>query len=399
MLFTLFSRVCSGLVLVFDDEAVVRVFEFKARVRKALEDVIGFEGVRVALGDWHARREPIPCGMTIHTGVGCSYGCMYCYIYDMGFTSSPKPYPLSGLQLVYALASNPYFVPGPYGTLLAFGSVTEPFMEVTFRRALEYFRALRDHLGNPQQVSTKSSLDEGRVGELASAVDPAIDILVTVVTLKHWRRLEPGAPSPEERFETAGRLARRGFHVTLFMRPVIPGVTDREARDILEMALSIGIRDVVPGTLRVTPRILARLRSSGVVDVEDVERRLPEPLRGPRAQIPIKGSDLKKLVVREAERLGFRVHPASCSSNIASHNQACAACSLGPCGDISKLPEVSVEGVKRAAKTLGVKVDSIRVKDHSVIAKCLDTKDKCRQLRHLIISLARRHPIITHNTS
>jgi len=380
--------------LIFDGESVVKALEFKARVRRVLEVILSGDEVSVASRDWHARREPIPCGMTVHTGVGCSYGCLYCYIYDMGFPPRPSPYPLSGLQLVYALASNPYFVPGAHGTLLAFGSVTEPFMEVTFWRALEYFRASRDYLGNPQQVSTKPSLGGDRVEALAGSVDPMIDILVTVVTLRYWRRLEPGAPSPLERFETASRLARRGFHVTLFMRPIVPGVTDREARDILELALSHGVRDVVPGTMRVTPRIISRLRSSGVVDVGEVERRLSKPLRGPRVQIPIKGSDLKKIVVREAERLGFRVHPASCASNIASHGQACAACNLGPCGDTSKLPEVTVEGVLGAARALGVRVEDVRIESYRVYLRCLDSRGECRKLKHYIIALARRQPVI-----
>jgi DNA repair photolyase len=312
----------------------------------------------------------------------------------MGFPSKPSVYPLSGFQLVYALASNPYFIPGRYGTLLAFGSVTEPFMDISFPRALEYFKALRDLLGNPQQVSTKSSFGEDLVDSLVSAVDPELDVLVTVVTLRYWRKLEPGAPSPEERLETAGRLARRGLHVTLFMRPIIPGVTNVEARSILELALSYGVRDVVLGTLRVTPRITARLRSTGVVSVDEIERRLPKPLHNPRMQIPIRGSDLKKAVEREAERLGFRVHPASCSSNIASHRQACAACHLGPCGNLDRLPEVSEDGVRGALKALGIKFEGVGVKGYEVFVKCVDSRGKCRRLKHFIVALARRKPVV-----
>jgi DNA repair photolyase len=101
-----------------------------------------------------------------------------------------------------------------------------------------------------------------------------------VTTLRYWRVLEPGAPSPLERFERASRLVRAGICVTLFLRPIVPGVTDREVGEILDTALSYGIRRVVPGTLRVTPRILARLTSAGVVDVGEVERRLPRYPRG-----------------------------------------------------------------------------------------------------------------------
>ena len=78
--------------MIFDGESVVKALEFKARVRRVLEDTLSDDEVSVASRDWHARREPIPCGMTVHTGVGCSYGCLYCYIYDMGFPPRPSPY-------------------------------------------------------------------------------------------------------------------------------------------------------------------------------------------------------------------------------------------------------------------------------------------------------------------
>jgi len=370
------------------------VLEFKARLRRRLEETLGYEAVKAASGDWHAKRKPIPCGMTIHTGIGCSFGCAYCYIFDMGFPAKPQPYPLSGAQLVYALALNPYFTPGPWGTLLAFGSVTEPLMESTVERALEYLRWLRDSMGNPQQISTKAVLSERHLDAFTNSADPRIDVLITITTLRHWRKLEPGASSPLERLEFASKLVKRGFHVTLFMRPIIPGITDREAREILEEALNHGIRDVVPGTLRVTPRIIRRLEATKIVDMEEVKRRLPSPPRDLRVQITIRGSDLKKNVIKEAEKLGTRVHPSSCSSNIYSHNQACAACSLGPCGDTEMLPEVEERGVMEAAKHLGVHIESVRIEGFKVIVRCRGGESQCDILKHYLISLARRTPVM-----
>ncbi|MEM4497864.1 MAG: radical SAM protein, partial [Nitrososphaerota archaeon] len=45
--------------------------------------------LEVARRDPHARRLPRPCGLTVHTGLGCKFGCLYCYIYDMGFSRAP----------------------------------------------------------------------------------------------------------------------------------------------------------------------------------------------------------------------------------------------------------------------------------------------------------------------
>lgn len=381
-------------MLEFNGDTVARILEFKAKLKGKLEELLGSEELKVASRDWHAQRKPIPCGMTIHTGIGCSFGCLYCYIFDMGFPPKPRAYPLTGLQLVYSLALNPYFVPGSNGTLLAFGSVTEPFLEVSLDRTFEYLKYLRDYLGNPQQISTKAALDDRSIEVFTSSADPLIDVLVTVTTLKHWKILEPGAPNPLDRLEFASKLARRGFHVTLFMRPIIPGVTDREARSILEEALNHGIRDVVPGTLRVTPRILRRLESSKLIDVTEIGRRLPRKPVNPREQIPIRGSDLKKLVSREAERLGLRVHPASCASNISAHNQACAACPMGPCGNLDKLPVVEEKGVLEVARVLKVNIEEARITGYKVVVKCRDRREGCDKLKHYIIALARRTPYI-----
>ncbi len=315
--------------------------------------------------DGHAVREPRPCGMTIHTSIGCKFGCVYCYVPDMGFPMKPQPYPLTGLQLVYALLSNPYFVPGPHGTLLAFGSVTEPFMEEAVERTLEYLEATSGYLGNPTQLSTKAYIDESLVKTIRAKAEPRMDFLVTVITLRWWRKLEPGAPPPEKRFETIRNLRSVGFHVTLFLRPIIPGVTDSEVLEILKHAKETGAQGVVPGSLRVTPGIIERLKLAGI-GVSRILARLPRKPRNRRDQVTIKEVDLKKLVEIEARRLGLRVYPSSCSANIDSHGLACYACKWGPCGSPGKLPEVEVDAIYELGSLVGVELASVEVRENSV---------------------------------
>ncbi len=343
--------------------------EEKRRIARELREALGGEAARRAERDHHARRRPRHCGMTIHTGVGCSVGCVYCYIWDMGFPGRPEPYPLGPLELAYALAVNPYVV--PYKTMAAYGSVTEPFLPETRERALEYIETVYRWLRLPSQVSTKMLLDEELVEGLLRA-EPRISVLVTVVALGDWaRRLEPGAPPAEERILAAGAASRRGLQVALFVRPIIPGVTDRQAGEIFDLAVEAGVRDVVPGTLRVTPGILERLEAAGV---RGLRARLPRPPRGPRDQVPIRARREKEAVVREALRRGMRVHPSACSHNMAAHGEPCHACRLGPC--VGEPPAPEPGEVVEAVEALGGRVDSVEVRPPRIVLRGLRGVDR-----------------------
>ena len=320
--------------------------------------------------DLHSKRIPRPCGITIHTGIGCSFGCVYCYVPDMGFPMRPRPYPLDPLQLVYALSINPYVI--PRRTLAAFGSVTEPFLKETRERALAYMREVSRWLELPLQVSTKAVLDDEIIKSLLSS-DRNFSVLVSVSVIgKEAKKLEPNAPPPEERLEGAGRAVKKGLKVTLFLRPIIPQITDIQAERIFEIALSRGVREVVLGTLRVTPGIMKRLKAIGMENVvSEIIRRLPRSPRNNSDQVTIRGSDLKKRISSVARKLGFRVLPSSCSANILAHEEWCEACNMGPCG----FREKALKNVEREASEL-LEVIGIKFKDVTYDGRLLSIKVK-----------------------
>lgn len=255
---------------------ITRVLEEKMNIVKKLEEILEKSSIDKALSDPHSYRKPRPCGITIHTGIGCSYRCSYCYIYDMGFPATVKPYPLNHLEIVYALARNPYVVPGY--TLAAYGSVTEPFLNETRDLALEYIESIYRWLRLMSQISTKGLLTAEIIKRIKSA-EPNISILITIVTIDRYRDLEPYAPNPIDRIQYAAEASRQGLHISLFIRPIIPTVTDREINNILKIAIENNINNIVLGSLRVTQSIIDRLWIKGI-DIDEILRRMPrKPMR------------------------------------------------------------------------------------------------------------------------
>ncbi len=262
-----------------------------------------------------SRRRPRPCGLTIHPSLGCNVGCAYCYLWEMSLiVPSPEMNPLSPKSLVRELRRNPYFVESRMGTFLALGSLGEPFLTPSItERTLEYLDALKT-LGNPLQVSTKFTLPmDARLA--------GVNVLITVVAWDSYKSLEPAAPPPCDRLDSAAEAAEFGALPTLFVRPIIPGVTLNELPDILDHARESGVKSVVFGSLRVSLQILKRLRKAGV-DISEIEQRMKRPLRAGK-QVYISSADLKVRAMEEARRRGLIPLGSACCASALAHGVPC----------------------------------------------------------------------------
>lgn len=340
----------------------IELLELKKRIIEELGGGLSGESIVKASRDPHAFRKPRQCGVTIHTGVGCSYMCAYCYVYDMGFPAKPKPYPLSPVELAYSLALNPYVV--PMRTLAAYGSVTEPFLKETVSRAVEYITNIYKYFKLPSQVSTKSSLSS-EVLEALMHGDKCLSILITVVTLEKHRVIEKGAPSPVDRLEGALRALKSGFRAALFIRPIVPGLTDREFEEILSLAELHGVREIVLGSLRATYTNVARMKALGL-DTSEIELRLPRK-PGVGEQVAVYSADLKAKLRKLAVERGFKVFESACAANISAHNEYCSMCSKGPCGSLDKAPKASANEVVEFLLTEGLRVSGVSVSKTKIV--------------------------------
>jgi len=364
-----------------------KMLKDKLRVREDLASKLSHKERRKALKDGHAHREPRPCGLTIHPGRGCSFGCLYCYLEDMGLPVDPEPYGLTGLQLAYAVASNPFTLIGRGGTFLAFGSITEPFLPRIREKTLEYLRVINASLGNPCQLSTKAYLSQEDVIPLSDA-NRDISALVTIPTLDKAPLIEPFAPSPELRFQTIRNLASAGLHTALFFRPMIPGIADEEGPHILEKAFESGAKGVVLGALRVTSSILKRLQELGF---ESIESRMIREPRDRRDQVPISMGDVKRMLSKIAERVGLKVYPSACSANVDAHELGCHMCDMGPCG--GSLPEYDPEEIEQALSSLGIETKVVP-RGHSILVYVRGGSKRRKRAKYLVSTATKRKVLI-----
>ncbi len=342
--------------------------------RKALaEEIAGLlspASIKKALSDPHSWRRPRPCGLTIHPGFGCPNACLYCYVSDMtGGPVEPRVLGLSGLELALALCSNPYFVPGRMGTFLAMGAVCDPFHPALASKTLEIMEALASRLGNPVQFSTKMPIDLGLARRLPKGLP--ISPLVTIVSLERASELEPRAPPPQERLRTISNLRKAGLKPMLFLRPMIPGLLEHEAEELLSEAKRAGALGVVVGSLRVSASIMRRLAGLGLDG--PVRARLKRGRLGGKL-VPVPSRDLRELVFSIAREKGLLVFRSACCANAYVAGVPCADlcwargfCTSCPNRCLEKLPPIEAEEVKRALRSafgldvLGVSDEGLRL--------------------------------------
>jgi DNA repair photolyase len=196
--------------------------------------------------------------------------------------------------------------------------------------------------------------------KLANLSSKRISPLVTIVTLSESRNLEPYAPSPEKRFESIRNMRETGLKPFLFLRPIIPGITEREYKEIIDLAAEYGAIGVIAGGLRVTKRILRELREIGV-DTSIIHKRLEIPVEKMRegVQYDVYTSDIKAEISDYVRHKGLLFFPSACMANLYTHNISCWKMRLMGIELSEKPREIKIEDVKSTIEDLGVRAQRI----------------------------------------
>ncbi|WP_018685942.1 intein-containing Rv2578c family radical SAM protein [Actinokineospora enzanensis] len=142
---------------------------------------------------------------------------------------------------------------------VAMGSNTDPYQRAEGRYKLMpgIIRALAKS-GTPLSILTKGTLLTRDLPTLtAAAADVPVSLAVSLALLDRelQNSLEPGTPTPQARLEMIHRIVDSGIPCTVFVAPILPGLTDsvEQLDSLLAAIATTGVTSVMSIPLHLRP--------------------------------------------------------------------------------------------------------------------------------------------------
>lgn len=195
------------------------------------------------------KSEDIGFNASINPYRGCEHGCIYCYArpyheylgYSSGLDFESKiVVKYDAPELLKKELSSPKWKP----QVIAMSGVTDIYQPV--EKELKLTRGCLEVLAefrNPVGLITKNHLITRDIDLLCELNDyNCVSVTISVTTLDKDLTgvMEPRTSRPKRRLEAIRKLADAGIPVGVNVAPIIPGLTDHECADILEMAAAAG---------------------------------------------------------------------------------------------------------------------------------------------------------------
>lgn len=191
---------------------------------------------------------------------GCEHGCVYCYAPELTHSEWDSWRVVRVRTNIASRLSKE--LPNIEG-VIGIGTTTDPYQPAESR-----FRLTRSCLGRIRErgarihMHTKSGMV---LRDLDILKDLEGDVAVTITTVDERisKRIEPGAPLPEERLDALERLTEEGLRTYALVGPVLDVLEGKE-REFVDAVAATGTERMFVDRLNQRPLLSVRMERAGI---------------------------------------------------------------------------------------------------------------------------------------
>jgi len=192
--------------------------------------------------------------------LSCELGCKFCYVPSLQDSSSENAYrdqELFGFALAQSMYKDQRFVPGRHGTKIMVGGMTDPFLPKNARAMTAFLEQLA-HLSkaNPVHIASRLAPKDQVVSALSRHPNAAVSS--SIAHFDEAVAADPLSRNLERRLQELRPLQAQATDLSIYLRPIVPELTERALTKIMDAAKSSGITKVILGNLYVDTGILKR---------------------------------------------------------------------------------------------------------------------------------------------
>lgn len=171
--------------------------------------------------------------------LGCTARCAFCYTRSFGYRFPSGHRNEYGVDASIAwVREHPLYVGGRSGSIISIGAWGDPFPpnDADREHTLEWVRAACA-LGNPIQLMSRFELPEPVMEAVVDAIAHPGQLLfsTSMSSVTRAAEIERYADPPERRLLTLEAFRDRGVPTNVMVKPFIPGVTDEDAGEIVDL--------------------------------------------------------------------------------------------------------------------------------------------------------------------
>jgi len=238
--------------------------------------------------------------------VGCGHACVYCYARSYalrrGRVDAWGSYVDVKANIVDVLAKE--VRRSLSRGVVGISTLTDAYQAIESTRCFTK-RCLGILLGSGFKVAiqTKSDLVLRDIEVLAEHPgDVTIGVTITTLDSDLSRRIEPGASEPGRRLEVISRMREVGLGTWVFIGPILPDLTDDGLLDILDVAQSLKVEEVLFDRLNMRPAVWPSVSNFLQTNYPELLPRYKEIFFGGREFY----APLKERLITEATARGLK---------------------------------------------------------------------------------------------